>query len=136
MAKRKESGVITRRAGRRPNSLKHGAFSASEVLPGEDPREFEDLVNAVFAEWDPSGPVEEDAARSIASAIWRKSGLNTFDRAQRARAFYDGILKGTLNDNKKEYFAQTTAFVNVVTSAKWRCEVLDLNEKLEKIIKK
>jgi hypothetical protein len=90
MAKRKESHrAITRRAGRRPNALKHGAFSGSVILPGEDPREFEQLVNAVFAEWQPSGPVEEDAARSLASAIWRKDRLGIFLRAQRAQEAAD-----------------------------------------------
>jgi hypothetical protein len=85
----------TRGAVRRPNALKHGAFSASELLPGEDPREFECLMNAVFAEWRPSGAVEEDAARSLASAIWRKQRLSIFLRAQRARARYGKTFAGS-----------------------------------------
>jgi hypothetical protein len=105
----------TREARRWPNAMKHGAFCGGEVLPGEDPREFEDLVNAVFAEWVPSGPVEEDAARSLASAIWRKQRLSIFLRAQRARAKYGKTFGASREPShtRKELIAVVTVLANM-----------------------
>src|SRR5262245_56356617 len=109
MAKRKEVHRTTPRVGRRPNALKHGAFAESEVLPGEDARELERLLDDVFAEWQPSGPVEEDAARSLASAIWRKARLGIFARAERARATYAKYLEvgADASEDHKLWLAQS-----------------------------
>jgi hypothetical protein len=57
---------------KRPNAEKHGAFSACPTIPGEDPREFQELHSALIDEWQPSGPSEEDAVFSVADLMWRK----------------------------------------------------------------
>jgi hypothetical protein len=44
---------------KRPNALKHGAFAETAIVPGEDPREFEELFSALVEEWTPVGPTEE-----------------------------------------------------------------------------
>jgi hypothetical protein len=55
-----------------PNALKHGAFARTAILPGEDPREFEELHSALIEEWAPVGPTEVEAVLSIAKGVWRK----------------------------------------------------------------
>jgi hypothetical protein len=52
---------------KRPNAQKHGVFTVNPVMPGEDPREFEQLHFALIDEWQPSGPTEEDAVFSALS---------------------------------------------------------------------
>ena len=58
--------------------VKHGAFAKTAILPGEDPREFEELHSALIEEWAPVGPTEEDAVLSIAKGVWRKRRLQKF----------------------------------------------------------
>jgi hypothetical protein len=69
--------MITRKL-KRPNALKHGVFSATAILPGEDPEEFEELHSSLIEEWMPDGATEEDAVLSIAKAVWRKRRVQLF----------------------------------------------------------
>lgn len=71
-----------------PHALKHGAFSALSILPGEDPNEFIELYQSIAAELLPDGPIEKDAVKTIAFSIWRASHLTIFRRAEWARAKY------------------------------------------------
>jgi hypothetical protein len=48
------------------------------ILPGEDPKEFEELHSAIIEEWAPDGPTEEDAVLSIAKGVWRKRRQQKF----------------------------------------------------------
>jgi hypothetical protein len=66
-----ERGISERRF-RRPNALKHGAFSKKELLPWEDPEEFEELHRALKDEHEPQGPLQEDCVYTILSCMWRK----------------------------------------------------------------
>ena len=61
-----------------PSALKHGAYSGTSVLPGEDPAAFRDLHDRIVAEFAPNGPLEEDIVASIAMLIWRKQNLSTY----------------------------------------------------------
>ena len=70
------------RNGHRPNALKHGAFSKVAILPGENPREFEELHSALIEEWAPTGPTEEEAVLSIAIGMWRKRRVQKFIQAR------------------------------------------------------
>jgi hypothetical protein len=63
---------------KRPNAQKHGAFAATTILPGENPREFEELLSDLVEEWTPDGPTEEDAVLSLAKCIWRKRRVQRF----------------------------------------------------------
>jgi hypothetical protein len=59
-------------------ALKHGAFAQTAILPGEDPREFEELHSAIIE----VGPTEEDAVLSIAKGVWRKRRAQKFLEAE------------------------------------------------------
>ena len=60
------------RRSRRPNALKHGGFSRTELLPWEDVGEFEELHRALNEEFEPSGPLQKDCVYTILSCMWRK----------------------------------------------------------------
>jgi hypothetical protein len=53
-------------------ALKHGVYSGTALLPGEDPGEFEKLHNKLIAEFAPAGPLEQDIVANMARLIWRK----------------------------------------------------------------
>ncbi len=55
-----------------PPALKHGAYSATSVLPGESRAAFEKLHRNLKAEWSPSGALEDDIVMTMARLIWRK----------------------------------------------------------------
>jgi hypothetical protein len=42
---------------RKPNALKHGAFSQDELLPLEDAEEFRALLQGLIEEHQPQGPL-------------------------------------------------------------------------------
>jgi hypothetical protein len=67
---------------KRPNAQKHGVFSATAILPGEDEEEFKELHTALIDEWRPVGATEEDAVLSIAKAVWRKRRVQKFLEVQ------------------------------------------------------
>jgi hypothetical protein len=53
------------------HTLVHVAEMA--LLPGEDPKEFEELYSLLVAEWSPDGPTEADAVLDMAKGMWRKA---------------------------------------------------------------
>jgi hypothetical protein len=67
-----------------PHALKHGAFSEILILPGEDPQDFENLKNGLFAEYKPSGISEERVMMAIARALWQERRLVLFQQVQHA----------------------------------------------------
>jgi hypothetical protein len=67
-------------------ALKHGGYSATALLPGEDPAAFKKLHEALTAEFSPVGALEEDITASIARLIWRKRHLATFKVVEPRRA--------------------------------------------------
>ncbi len=79
---------------KRPNAQKHGVFASAPIIPGEDPREFQELLAEVIDEWDPTTPSQRDAVFDLADTKWRKRRLkkavqtelyvNTFDPAHHA----------------------------------------------------
>lgn len=60
-----------------PPALKHGAYSATAILPGESQAEFEKLHRDILAEWTPSGVLENDIVMTITRLLWRKQNLDT-----------------------------------------------------------
>jgi hypothetical protein len=66
-------------------ALKHAGYSATTLLPGEDPAAFEKLHRDLVADLKPVGPLEEDIVADIARLIWRKQNLATFRIAQLAK---------------------------------------------------
>jgi hypothetical protein len=73
-------------------ALKHGAYSSTAVLPGEDPAEFERLYQAHIADLAPTGALEEDIVADIARLVWRKQHLGTFSLSKGLRTVWDGIF--------------------------------------------
>ena len=58
-------------------ALKHGAFSATAILPGEDPAELKELHRKLIAELTPVGALEDHIVWTIARLVWRKEHLAT-----------------------------------------------------------
>jgi hypothetical protein len=54
---------------KRPNAYKHGIFSATAILPGEDEQEFERLHADLIEEWKPVGATEEDTVHHCESGV-------------------------------------------------------------------
>jgi hypothetical protein len=77
-----EMGLPT---SKRPNAIKHAGFSAATLLPGESAAEFEELHQALIAEFRPKGVLEEETVDSLAHLLWRKKNLVTFRTAHRAQ---------------------------------------------------
>lgn len=77
------------------NARKHGLRSTDVVIPGEIPKEFDDLLQDVRRDLKPVGAVEEELVEHIASSMWRlrrarrietsimRSGNHNFIRAGR-----------------------------------------------------
>ena len=85
-----ERAMRTRNDRRHP-ALKHGAYSATTVLPGESRAEFEKLHRDLVAEFSPSGALEDDIVMTIARLVWRKQNLATLRIAEHARAHRDAV---------------------------------------------
>jgi len=72
-------------------ALKHGGYSATGLLPGEDPTAFEKLHQDLILELLPEGPLEDDTVASIARLLWRKQNLETVRIAESARKRHSAI---------------------------------------------
>jgi hypothetical protein len=66
-------------------ALKHAGYSATTLLPGEDPAAFEKLHRALIQEFAPLGTLEEEIVADMARLTWRKQNLATFRIAQLAQ---------------------------------------------------
>ena len=58
------------KAAVRLNALRHGLYASTAVLPGESREEFEQLCDAIEAEWRPETPTEFIFAERIAVCHW------------------------------------------------------------------
>jgi len=67
------------RAAVRLNGLKHGLCAESIVVPGEDPAEFEAMLEAYRAEYQPATPSAEFLVRQVAMADWRLLRLHRIE---------------------------------------------------------
>ena len=53
------------------NNLRHGFRSATVLLPGDDPAEYEDLLTELSEHFDPADLTETRLIREMADAEWR-----------------------------------------------------------------
>ena len=83
--------AMRNRGNRNHPALKHGAYSATAVLPGESRAAFEKLHRGLIAEHTPSGVMEDDIVADIARLMWRKQNLGT----QRIAEFAQGQWSAT-----------------------------------------
>jgi hypothetical protein len=74
-----------------PPALKHGGYSGMTLLPGENATAFEKMHADLIAEWNPTGPCEDDIVATIARLIWRKQNLPTYRKADAAKARFAKI---------------------------------------------
>jgi len=56
----------------RYNAMKHGVLAKLTVLPHEDAVEFDELLEALTMEHNPSGPTEMHLIEELASTMWRQ----------------------------------------------------------------
>ena len=52
------------------NALKLGLYSQADILPGENPAEFEQILRDYEAEYRPAGPIQTAAVHDFVRAIW------------------------------------------------------------------
>jgi hypothetical protein len=74
---------------KRPNALKHGVYATPVLIPGENRKEFEELLAELLDEYKPLGPSLRHAVHCLADSMWRLRRLkksvqtelyeNTFD---------------------------------------------------------
>ena len=53
------------------NSVTHGAYAQSLVLRGEDPADFQAVINKHLEKWKPTDIIEELFVREMATTLWR-----------------------------------------------------------------
>jgi len=73
-------------------ALKHGAYSATAVLPGEDLEAFKKLHQECIAHYAPVGPLEDDVVATMVRLLWRKQNLRTCRLAELA-VEYDAAIQ-------------------------------------------
>jgi hypothetical protein len=83
-------------------ALKHGAYSATAVLPGEDLAGFKELHQKIIADLAPVGPLEDDIVGTITRLLWRKQNLATFRLAELARE-YDAAIRREKAPSRMEF---------------------------------
>ena len=98
------------RVNRIPPALKHGAYSATAVLPGESRAAFEKQHRDLIAEYAPSGVHEERIVKKLAGLIWRQENLDTLRIAQHAWKRYQAIH----NEEKKNLPAPPSTLSDLV----------------------
>ena len=59
------------RAASSQNALKHGLYSTTVLLPGEDHAEFQALLDSFLAEHAPSTPTESTLVQQMAASLCR-----------------------------------------------------------------
>ena len=87
---------MSNRIDRLHPAVKHGAYSATALLPGESPAEFEKLHRDLIAEFAPFGVLEDDIVMTMARLVWRKQNLTTLRIAERAQARRAAIIQEKL----------------------------------------
>jgi hypothetical protein len=90
---------------KKPQALKHGGFSSTSILPGEDAQEFEKLHQEVVAELSLHGALEDEIGRCLAHLMWRRKNLGILRVAARAQQrmtkIYDALLRNFTPDTTK-----------------------------------
>jgi hypothetical protein len=67
------------RAASSQNALKHGLYSTTVLLPGEDQTEFQALLDSFLAEHTPATPTESTLVQQMAAAVWRLRRISRYE---------------------------------------------------------
>ena len=86
------------RAAVRLNGLKYGLYAETLILPGEDPADFDALLDRLDAEHQPATPTEEIFVSQIAMASWRRLRVQRMEAA-----FYKNKHKENTQDDNRWY---------------------------------
>src|SRR5205823_5424244 len=81
------------------NGLKYGLYAKTLILPGEEPAEFDALLDRFHAEYQPATPTEEAFVSQIVMATWRRARIQRMEVA-----FYQSEHKTLLEHYK--WFAE------------------------------
>jgi hypothetical protein len=76
------NSVIRSRKYKRPNAQTHGLYARPAFIPGEDPREFDQILAELFAYWKPAGPDLRDALHGLAETKFHKRRLKKYVQTQ------------------------------------------------------
>jgi hypothetical protein len=96
------------------NSLKHGVFAKTIVLPGESQEEFDALLAGLRKDHKPEGETESNHVRGLAEIQWRLNRLRRYEAAATDDAFESGnfeskaLLNCTLIEQRLLRAFQTT----------------------------
>ena len=63
------------------NGIKHGLLARQSTIPGESQAEFDLYHQQVFAQYDPSGPIETVLTERIVTLSWRLRRINRLQTA-------------------------------------------------------
>jgi hypothetical protein len=83
----------------RLNAVRHGILSRHLVLPWEDPKEYDDLLENLVAEHRPNGPTEHHLVEELAGIIWRKQRVIMADSAATRAGLHRALEKKPWRDN-------------------------------------
>src|SRR5262249_22539285 len=67
---------------KRPNAQKCGLYARPAFIPGEDPREFDQIYSELIEYWQPAGPDLRDAHRELAEVKFHKLRLKRYIRTE------------------------------------------------------
>jgi hypothetical protein len=96
------------------NSLQHGVFAKTIVLPGESQEEFDALLAGLHKDHSPVGETESNHVRGLAEIQWRLNRLRRYEAAATDEAFETGnfeskaLLNCTLIEQRLLRAFQTT----------------------------
>jgi hypothetical protein len=88
-AARGDDGTARHGKWKRPNAQKAGLYSRPAFIPGEDPREFDQILAELFAYWKPAGPDLRDALRVLAKMKFHQLRLEKYVQTELHRYTFD-----------------------------------------------
>lgn len=126
------------RKSRRDNALKHGAFSKQTLLWGETQEEYDVFRAAIYSEWYPEGPSEENLVESLCNLLWRARRYRRREQIEdqkkrdavrqcnevsryvdQLRAFAPEFEKATTKEDVEKVFADHPEYYATTIRSKW-----------------
>ena len=86
---RLNNSIVPGRKRKRPNALKHGLFSDAVLIPGEDSREYMQLLAELMDEYKPTGPTLRDEVIELANLMWKRRRLRKFMQTKLIAGMFD-----------------------------------------------
>ena len=138
------SNLVSKFKKKRHPALKHGGYSATALLPGENPAEFEELHQALIAELGLAGALEEENLATInraeqAQAHWRRISApdSPLRWSDSDRAKVDAAIQAARDQAVKD-LGEAFRLVEVDDTASVECllKELEIEERLDALIDK